>query len=238
MEYSSSYDGFSNTSHGFQEFINGSSSSSLALTQNGTKEERALVALRNHSEAERRRRGRINGHLAALRSLIPHKDKMDKASLLAEVIDHLKETRGKAVEASKGVLVPMDKDEVRVEEEDGSAGGCRAIRASLCCDYKHDILSDLRQALHALQLNTVKAEIATLGGRMIYVFVISCCKEGNTDNTQGCRPLVSSIRQTLRSVLEKFYASEDISSRNMLANKRRRVTSMGSSDSYSLGDLW
>ncbi|KAI3735301.1 hypothetical protein L6452_14796 [Arctium lappa] len=38
--------------------------------QKGVKAEQALMALRNHSEAERRRRERINGHLS-MRRLIP-----------------------------------------------------------------------------------------------------------------------------------------------------------------------
>lgn len=38
--------------------------------------EKALLALRNHSEAERRRRERINAHLATLRTLIPGTNKV------------------------------------------------------------------------------------------------------------------------------------------------------------------
>ncbi|PSS05655.1 Transcription factor bHLH30 like [Actinidia chinensis var. chinensis] len=254
MEFSSSFDGFLKN-HAFQGIIGGGSSSSSSLVldgergelvkamvrpvQKGVKADKALEALRNHSEAERRRRERINGHLASLRSLIPGTNKMDKASLLAEVLDRLKELRRNAAEATKGILVPLDIDEVIVEQQDGgSDGDSCAIRASLCCDYKHEILSDLRQALDALHLKTVRAEIATFEGRMIYVFVITCCKDRNMEYNERCQLLASSIRHTMRTVLDKFYASEEISSRSTFSNKRRRVPFFQSSNSSSLGDLW
>lgn len=40
-------------------------------------EAKALAALKNHSEAERRRRERINAHLATLRGLVPCTEKVD-----------------------------------------------------------------------------------------------------------------------------------------------------------------
>lgn len=39
-------------------------------------EAKALAALKNHSEAERRRRERINAHLATLRGLVPSTEKV------------------------------------------------------------------------------------------------------------------------------------------------------------------
>ncbi|CAN1355770.1 Putative transcription factor bHLH107 [Linum perenne] len=39
-------------------------------------EEKALAALKSHSEAERRRRERINAHLATLRGLVPCTEKV------------------------------------------------------------------------------------------------------------------------------------------------------------------
>ncbi|XP_052177306.1 transcription factor bHLH30-like [Diospyros lotus] len=253
MRISSSFEVFTEN-FGFQEIMRGGSSSSSSLVfdgergefrkpiarpeKAGLKADKALVALKNHCEAERRRRERIGGHLATLRSLVPGTDKMDKASLLAEVINHLKELRKNAAEATGGVLVPMDIDEVKVEQhEDGSDGASCAIRASLCCDYRHEILFDIRQAIDALHLKTTRADIATFGGRMIYAFVITCHEEGNVDDAAACRLLASSIRLALRSVLDKFYCSEETSSRNTLSNKRRRVPVFDSSNASSLGDF-
>lgn len=203
--------------------------------QKGAKAEKALMALRNHSEAERRRRERINGHLSMLRSLIPGTNKMDKASLLAEVLSHLKQLRRTATETTKGVLIPMDIDEVKVEQQiDNSLDGSSySIRASLCCEYKHEVLSDLKEALDGLQLKTIRAEIATLGSRMMNLFVIT----GSKDDV-NIKDVMSSVRQALKSVLDKFYASQEFSESNTLSNKRRRMSFLTPSNSSSLGDFW
>ncbi|CAI9757250.1 unnamed protein product [Fraxinus pennsylvanica] len=255
MDFFNSINGNSDNYFGFQGVItNGSSSSSSlvldeergelvrAMVKPGQKEvnaEKASIALRNHSEAERRRRERINGHLSTLRSLIPGTDKMDKALLLAEVINKVKELRGKVAEATKGTLVPTDIDEVRVEQQaDEHDGAFFSIRASLCCDYRHEILSDLRLTLESLPLKTVRAEIATLGSRMVNVFVVTGCNTENVNSPEDCQPLIDSVRQALKSVLDKFYASEESTSRNMVSRKKRKVSFFSPSNLSSLEDFW
>lgn len=49
-------------------------------------DEKALAALKSHSEAERRRRERINKHLDTLRGLVPCTDKVRLRSLFYIVI--------------------------------------------------------------------------------------------------------------------------------------------------------
>ncbi|PKI47297.1 hypothetical protein CRG98_032306 [Punica granatum] len=47
----------------------------VRVAKKNVSEAKAKLALKNHSEAERRRRQRINAHLATLRDLVPSTDK-------------------------------------------------------------------------------------------------------------------------------------------------------------------
>ncbi|KAK7272339.1 hypothetical protein RJT34_28863 [Clitoria ternatea] len=91
----------------------------VKLERKGVSTERAIEALKSHSEAERRRRARITAHLDTLHSLIPAATKMDKASLLGEVIRHLKELKKNAGQACEDLMIPKDNDEISVEEQGG-----------------------------------------------------------------------------------------------------------------------
>lgn len=42
----------------------------------GVSQEKAMAAMKSHSEAEKRRRERINSHLNTLRGLVPGKEKV------------------------------------------------------------------------------------------------------------------------------------------------------------------
>ncbi|XP_061367333.1 transcription factor bHLH30-like [Gastrolobium bilobum] len=193
--------------------------------------ERSIEALKSHKEAERRRRARINSHLDTLRSVIPGAKKMDKASLLGEVIRHLKELKMNAAQSCEGLVIPKDNDEISVEEHEGGLNGFPySIRASLCCEYKPGLLSNIRQELDALHLMIMRADIATLGGRMKNVFVIISCKEQNFEDAVSRQFLAGSVHQALRSVLSRFSVSQDI----LGTRKRRRISIFSSS---SLEDL-
>ncbi|XP_042028962.1 transcription factor bHLH51-like [Salvia splendens] len=134
-------------------------------------DDRAASASRSHSEAEKRRRDRINAQLSTLRKLIPKSEKMDKAALLGHVVDHVKEQRQRAKEASKiSSGVPSEIDEVIVDQiEDGS----EQIKASICCDDRPELFAEIGGALKALEATIVEADITSLGGRIRANFVIS-----------------------------------------------------------------
>lgn len=202
-----------------------------SVGKKGASEEKTLAALKSHSEAERRRRERINSHLSTLRSLVPCTEKMDKATLLAEVISHVRELKKNAVEASEGFLIPMDCDEVRVEIcNDGSGDGTVSYRASLCCDYRPQLFSDIKQAIDALQLEMVKVETSTLGSRVKNTFVFNCSKGGNI-NKEQCKSLENHVQQALSSVLDKASALPEYAPSATLPSKRRRASFFDTSSS-------
>ncbi|XP_059664097.1 transcription factor bHLH106-like [Cornus florida] len=247
------FDPFSENLGGFSgDWGNGSTSASQSLVldcekgelvkaparvgkKGGVSEAKAVAALKSHSEAERRRRERINAHLNTLRGLVPCNEKMDKATLLAEVISEVKQLKKNAMEASKDLLIPMDTDEVRVEPHNGEVeDGTLSVRASICCDYRPELLSDLRQAIGSLHLKMVRAEVSTLGGRVKNEFIFTSGKEMNSSDAEACQLLVSSVHQALTSILDKVSsASSEYSPRTTLPTKRRRVSFFDSWSSSS-----
>ncbi|KAJ4827924.1 hypothetical protein Tsubulata_032081, partial [Turnera subulata] len=234
-------DPFSHSLGGFNEVSRGGSMPTQALVldtekgelvkapasvgKKGVCEAKALAALKSHSEAERRRRERINAHLDTLRGLVPCTEKMDKATLLAEVINQVKELKKNALEASKGLLIPLAEDELTVETySDGPEHEILYLKASLCCDYRPELLSDIRQAIESLQLKLVNAEISTLAGRVKNTFVLTA-----VDGRKQQQDIRASIHQALSSVLEKGSTSAEYSPRTTLPNKRRRLNLFDSS---------
>jgi hypothetical protein len=141
----------------------------------------------------------------------------DKASLLAEVIQHVKELKRQTSEITEEACpLPTESDELTVDassDEDGRL----VVRASLCCDDRADLLPDLIRALKALRLRALKAEITTLGGRVKNVLVITgddsaasgCDGAAADDDQQDEAPpmspqhTVASIQEDLRAVMER-----------------------------------
>ncbi|EFJ21310.1 hypothetical protein SELMODRAFT_412681 [Selaginella moellendorffii] len=167
---------------------------------------KALAASKSHSEAERRRRERINKHLSTLRTLLPNTAKTDKASLLAEVIERIKELKQQVAEISQFGPVPSDADELDVDvmESPVDEGGKVLIKASICCADRPSLLTDLVRTLKSLHLRTVKAEMATMEGRTKNVFVMTI-----KDDAELLEPTLACVEEALKSVMEEPSSKEN-----------------------------
>ncbi|KAH6762994.1 basic helix-loop-helix DNA-binding superfamily protein [Perilla frutescens var. hirtella] len=184
---------------------------------------KALAASKSHSEAERRRRERINNHFAKLRSLLPSTTKTDKASLLAEVIQHVNELKRQTSVIAETSPVPTEMDELTVDnasDEDGKW----VIKASICCEDRSDLLPELIKTLKALKLKTLRAEITTIGGRVRNVLFITGDEETNgfngDDDVGDDHYSITSIREALKSVMDKSNGEDSASG----SVKRQRTT--------------
>ncbi|KAJ8764162.1 hypothetical protein K2173_005079 [Erythroxylum novogranatense] len=178
---------------------------------------------KSHSLAEKQRRGRINTQLGILRELIPKSEKMDKAALLASAIDHVKDLKSKATEVSKFCNVPTEIDEVTVEcvacqdsstsnnNKDKKSG---LIRASVCCDDRPELFSELIRAVKGSRLAVVGADIASVGGRVKTILVL-CNKD---DKEEVC---LNTIKQSLKVVLARIASSATPPS-DRVRSKRQR----------------
>lgn len=195
--------------------------------------DRALAASRNHREAEKRRRERIKSHLDRLRNVLACDPKIDKASLLAKAVERVRDLKQRVAgvgEAAPAHLFPTEHDEIVV-----LASGGAVFEASVCCDDRSDLLPELIETLRALRLRTLRAEMATLGGRVRNVLVLArdavdggggvtgddgyghADSAGSADGNGGGGG--EFLKEALRALIERPGAAGD-------RPKRRRVSDM------------
>ncbi|XP_072954815.1 transcription factor bHLH30-like [Typha angustifolia] len=191
------------------------------LNASWSEEERAAMALRIHSQAEKKRRERINAHLSTLRRMIPNSNKMDKASLLARVIEHLKELKSKTFDINQLSMIPKESNEVivecddhRIEHAPSTSDDKFYIKASVCCDDREDLFADFVEGFHLLSLRTVRADITSIGGRILSVFVLC---SSNRDE----RMSMSSVKDNIAEMLGRV-ASSNLPASSCFIGKRQR----------------
>ncbi|KAI4368133.1 hypothetical protein MLD38_016727 [Melastoma candidum] len=155
---------------------------------------------------------------------------MDKATLLAEVISQVKDLKKKATEASRGLLIPMDTDEVTIEPIGDALGiGSIYFKATVCCEHHPELFRDLKQAMDSLNLKITMAEVSMLENRLKNMFVISSMEEELVHDPSRWHALACAIRHELSSVVAKASASPDYSPNAILSSKKRRISSFDSS---------
>ncbi|KDP41473.1 hypothetical protein JCGZ_15880 [Jatropha curcas] len=180
------------------------------LSSSSRLEKKSTEACKSHKEAERRRRQRINAHLSTLRTLLPSSTKTDKASLLAEVVHHVKELRKQAAhvarqdrdsccgsesESEKYWPFPGESDETILSYCDGET---KTMRVSVCCEDRPGLNRDLSQAIRSVKARAVKAEMMTVGGRTRSVVVLQWGSGGGGGGEED----VGVLRRALKAVVE------------------------------------
>ncbi|KAF8411371.1 hypothetical protein HHK36_003920 [Tetracentron sinense] len=145
-------------------------------------------------------------------------EKTDKATLLAEVVQHVKELKKiaagameKGGDGDREWPFPVETDELTLGYCECEGESRRLIRASLCCDDRQDLLSDLTHALRSVRVRVLKAELATVAGRTKSVFVIEE-REGGDDD-------LGRLRRVLKGVVDKP-ALSSVSGQVLPGNKR------------------
>ncbi|KAK8552139.1 hypothetical protein V6N13_120560 [Hibiscus sabdariffa] len=148
-------------------------------------ERKSMEACKSHKEAERRRRQRINAHLSTLRSLLPNTTKTDKASLLAEVVHHVRELKKQMEDVGQrdrdGCCndnqpeldtpwpFPGECDEADLSfcDEEG-----KLLKATVCCEDRPGLNYELSRVIRSVQAKVIRAEMTTVGGRTKSVVVM------------------------------------------------------------------
>lgn len=150
---------------------------------------------------------------------------MDKAALLGRVIDHVKDLKRKAMEISKACSLPTEVDEVTIDSDLGDDQDVNLrnlgktennifIRASFCCDDRPELFPELIQVLNGLQLTAVKADIASVGGRIKSTLVL-CTKESEAG------VCLNTLKRSLKLVLSRL-ASSSMVTNCRIRSKRQR----------------
>lgn len=214
---------------------------------NSKSERKSKEACKSHREAERRRRQRINAHLNTLRSLLPNTTKSDKASLLAEVVQHVKRLKKEAdemanrhndgesssscsgepgsvnsTEVTETWPFPGESDEATVSYCGGrEEGEPRRMKVTVCCEDRPGLNHDLTQAIHSVLAKPVRAEMMTVGGRTKSVVVVEWPKGEGGDNGREEKE-VEALERGLKAVIENRAFVDSGMGPILLGRKRAR----------------
>lgn len=146
---------------------------------------------------------------------------MDKAALLGSVVDHLNDLKRKAIEISKVVMIPTDIDEVTIDflkdEEVGFSSSSstssskqrqenRFLKASVCCDDRPELFSELNRGLKSLRLSVVHADMISLGGRIRSILIL-CIQNNDDEEDQGGGICMNTLKNSLKLVLSRIATS-------------------------------
>ncbi|KAH0893959.1 hypothetical protein HID58_056388 [Brassica napus] len=181
------------TTMGRNFFSSGTSSSNLfssrgysANAKPKSKTESKEVAAKKHSDAERRRRLRINYQFEALRTILPNLIKQDKASVLGETVRYFKELKKLVNEIP---TTPSLEDSLRL----GQCKNRDFARVVFSCSDREGLMSEVAESMKAADAKAVRAEMMTVGGRTKCVLFVQGVNgnEGLVKLKKALKPVVN-----------------------------------------------
>ncbi|XP_015072294.1 transcription factor bHLH30-like [Solanum pennellii] len=233
------------TSSSSEMFNNINNLESSSVSPRSMAEAKAIAANKSHSEAERRRRKRINGHLATLRNLLPNTIKTDKASLLAEAVRCVRELKQTTSELGattttttmsendddddhttlmRKIMFPSESDELNLSycnesnnnnTDNNNDDRNLIIKASMCCEDRPEIMMELRRALSTVEGKIVRAEMSTVGGRIKCILWLEMLENGCKEG------LFVQLRRALKVVMDKANFGPQNMGQDLLGNNKR-----------------
>ncbi|KAD0442695.1 hypothetical protein R6Q59_035624 [Mikania micrantha] len=217
--------------HGDHAFVSPCVNQVIDLDHAGDGERddvKVCSASKNHSVAEKQRRDRINAHLATLRKFVSNSDKMDKATLLGNVVQSIKQMKSETRELSKVLAIPTHLDEVFIDFDFNTVDpNHELIKATICCEDRAELFSEIKQAIKSLKLTMVQADMTCLGGRILCNFMF--CVMNKTSKND-----ITTLKESLKISLGRIVSSSSwtMSSHYRIKSKRQRFFCTSNRDTY------
>lgn len=171
-------------------------------------------------------------------------EQTDKASLLAEVVSHVKELRKQAADVALRDWDPMFGGTTTAtatataaetetwpfpsESDELTLSYCfdereaRFVKATLCCEDRPGLNGDLMRAIRSVRARAVRAEMMTVGGRTKNVVIMEWAGCGEDD--------VRAFKRALKAVVENRASGYGL---GQMVSDSKRVRVYGS---FSEGD--
>ncbi|CAA7052160.1 unnamed protein product [Microthlaspi erraticum] len=172
------------------------------------KTESKEVAAKKHSDAERRRRSRINSQFATLRTILPNLTKQDKASVLGETVRYFNELKKMVKDIP---TTPSLEDNLRL----GHCNNKDMARVVFSCTDREGLMSEVAASMKAAKAKAVRAEIMTVGGRTKCALLVQGVN-GNEGLLRLKKSLKSVVNRKLSSSSEAKKTTTIIMERSLL----------------------